>query len=140
MGKKAGRKPSEPSTTTGHLEGDKLLRTFASALARNLRAIDIAARLGGDEFALVLPETGEEAAEQFLRRLRVALLREMQTAEPPWDMTFSMGAVTVVDPSISSEDLVRSADIAMYQVKRNGKDGLCVTTLEPHAPTRAGVV
>jgi diguanylate cyclase (GGDEF)-like protein len=123
----------------GHLEGDQLLRTCAAALATNLRAIDTAARLGGDEFALVLPETGSEAAELLLERIRLALLREMQAHERPWRVTVSIGAVTVLGNPSSAEELVRAADHAMYRVKNGGKNGLFVATFEPQPREAAAV-
>jgi diguanylate cyclase (GGDEF)-like protein len=121
----------------GHLEGDRLLRACAAALAANVRAIDTAARLGGDEFALVLPETGADAAELLLERVRLALLREMQTSEPSWTVTFSIGAVAVLGNPSSAEELVRAADQAMYRVKKSGKDGLFVRTFEPQPQSAA---
>jgi diguanylate cyclase (GGDEF)-like protein len=123
----------------GHLEGDRLLRSCAAALAANVRAIDTAARLGGDEFALLLPETGAYAAELLLQRVRVALLREMQTSEPSWAVTFSIGAVSVLGNPSSTEELVRAADQAMYRVKKSGKDGLFVGTYEPQPRSAAAV-
>lgn len=128
----------EVNDQRGHLEGDGLLRTCASVLAVSLRAIDTAARLGGDEFALLLPETGAEAADVLLRRVRVALLREMQMADPPWPITFSIGAVTVLGSPGAAGELVRAADRAMYRVKKSGKNGLLVETFE--AQPRAAAV
>jgi diguanylate cyclase (GGDEF)-like protein len=114
----------------GHLAGDELLRSSAATLAINLRTIDVAARLGGDEFALLLPETGEEAARALLGRLRAALLSNMETADPPWPVTVSIGAVTAVGLPSSSEELVHFADEAMYLVKKNGKNGVHVRSLQ----------
>lgn len=128
----------EVNDQRGHLEGDEVLRACASALVVSLRTIDTAARLGGDEFALLLPETGAEAADLLLRRVRLALLWEMQVPDPPWPITFSIGAVTVLGNPSAAGELVRAADRAMYRVKKSGKDGLLVETFE--AQPRTAVV
>lgn len=104
----------------GHGVGDALLVAVASALQRSIRRVDVAARLGGDEFAVLLPDTGCSVAEAFLQRLRQNL--RGSTEPPAAAVTFSIGAVTFLRPPATAEDLLRSADRAMYRVKRAGKD------------------
>ncbi len=102
----------------GHAEGDALLCAVASTAMREVRALDVVARLGGDEFALLLPETGLAAARQATERLQAALAREM--AGRDWPVTFSIGAMTYLDPPASTDEMLRHADGLMYQVKRDG--------------------
>jgi diguanylate cyclase (GGDEF)-like protein len=82
------------------------------------------ARLGGDEFAVLLPETDAIGSEQVLKKLRLKLLAA--TRERGWDVTFSIGAVTFLDPPDSVDVLVRLADETMYSVKARGKDNVSV--------------
>jgi diguanylate cyclase (GGDEF)-like protein len=115
----------------GHLAGDDALRSCASTLTKNVRAIDSAARLGGDEFSILLPETELEEARSLLGRLRIDLAHETQTDPRPTPVTFSIGAVAALSPPRDVEDLVRAADSLMYRVKESGKDGLAIEGFEP---------
>jgi diguanylate cyclase (GGDEF)-like protein len=113
----------------GHAGGDALLIEVANRLRSCLRATDTAARFGGDEFAVALFDLGAEEAATIARRI-LALLQEPFTV---------LGKEVFVDASIgvslgahgsgAAEDLIRCADLAMYQAKRNGK-GRC-ETFEP---------
>jgi diguanylate cyclase (GGDEF)-like protein len=110
--------------TYGHTMGDELLIAVAAAVRTNLRTSDVVARLGGDEFAVLLPETDAIGSEQVLKKLRLKLLAA--TRERGWDVTFSIGAVTFLDPPDSVDVLVRLADETMYSVKARGKDNVSV--------------
>lgn len=113
----------------GHLAGDELLRSLSAALTRNLRTIDVVARLGGDEFAVLFPETGADAAQKLLERVRSALSDATLSQPPKIPATLSVGAVVALSPPKDSEDLVRAADSLMYRVKKTGKNSLLVETL-----------
>ena len=110
----------------GHSAGDRLLRTVADALRRNVRDIDTVARMGGDEFAVLMPETDERAAQVAMRRTRRSLLEETHRAG--WPVTISVGVVTFDLPPDSVDDVLRAADDAMYSAKRGGKNALRHTT------------
>ena len=106
----------------GHDAGDELLRRVADALRSSTRQTDILGRLGGDEFAAVLPEIMDGATGSVLANLRKQLTRAM--AKGGWPVTFSIGAVTFETPVDTSREALQVADVAMYAVKRAGKDGI----------------
>jgi diguanylate cyclase (GGDEF)-like protein len=109
----------------GHAAGDELLVQVAAGLTSNLRASDYVGRLGGDEFAVLLPETDATAAKLVLRKLRLRLLEEMKAHS--WQVTFSIGAATFLDPPDSLDVIVRMADETMYAIKAHGKDNVSVS-------------
>jgi diguanylate cyclase (GGDEF)-like protein len=104
----------------GHQTGDSLLQLVAGTLQAKLRRPELVARLGGDEFAILLPETGSEAAQAALVRMREMLRDLMQ--EKGWPVTFSIGAITYELPPESVDQIVRQADTLMYHAKHEGKD------------------
>ena len=109
----------------GHARGDEVLVAIARALRRACRSTDLVARLGGDEFVILFPETGRDAAEAALVKLR-SRVREAgsQDGSP---VTASIGSVSFAKPSAEVEALVHAADRVMYTVKAGGKNALrCV--------------
>ncbi len=114
----------------GHSTGDRLLKTVADALRRNVRDVDTVARIGGDEFAVLMPETDARAAQVVMRRMRRRLLEETRRAG--WPITVSVGVVTFALPPDSVDDVLRAADDAMYSAKRGGKNSLRHTNAVPN--------
>jgi diguanylate cyclase (GGDEF)-like protein len=106
----------------GHSAGDRLLKTVADGLRRNVRGVDTVARIGGDEFAVLMPETDARAAQVAMRRTRRRLLEETRSAG--WPVTISVGVVTFDHAPDSVDDLLRAADDCMYSAKRGGKNTL----------------
>jgi diguanylate cyclase (GGDEF)-like protein len=109
----------------GHVVGDKVLRAVGATVARCVRASDIAARYGGDEFAIILPQTPPEGAmrvvERLLRSISELSLQDENGA--PVKVTASLGLAYYPAEDIESpEDLVHSADGALYGAKRSGKN------------------
>jgi two-component system cell cycle response regulator len=109
----------------GHVLGDKVLRAVGSAIAKSVRVSDIAARYGGDEFAVILPHTPPEGAmrvcERLLRNISDVILQD-ETGKA-FRVTASMGlAYYPADDVETPEDLVHSADGALYGAKRSGKN------------------
>lgn len=106
----------------GHGTGDAVLTEVATVLRSGTRPSDVVARLGGDEFVVLFPETGREAAEAAVGKLKQAVEESMRARG--WAVTASVGAVTFERPAASVEELVSAADAVMYRVKSAGKNGL----------------
>lgn len=103
----------------GHQTGDAVLRLVADAMRASVRQADVVGRLGGDEFAVLMPETDAALAEAAARRL-AASLRNVFRGTPT--VTASIGVVSCGTADASTDELLRRADQAMYDAKRNGKD------------------
>ena len=111
--------------THGHAAGDTVLQEVALVLGQNLREVDVAARYGGEEFALLLPHTSKHNALIVAERVQ----QRVRALEPMLDgqrvaITASFGVSDVKDVGDSGnwEDLIRTADVALYQAKRSGRD------------------
>jgi diguanylate cyclase (GGDEF)-like protein len=105
----------------GHAGGDALLIEVANRLRSCLRLTDTAARFGGDEFAVALFDLSLDEAAKIARRI-LSLLQEpffVLGKEVFVDASIGIGFNT--EASTTGEDLIRAADMAMYQAKRNGK-------------------
>ena len=110
--------------TLGHIKGDELLQQVAGRLKESLRRGDTLARLGGDEFTIFLPEMQsredvQTVAEKFLERLQQAFFLDGHEVY----ISASIGIAVYPTDGESIDDLLRHADIAMYQVKADGKNG-----------------
>jgi diguanylate cyclase (GGDEF)-like protein len=110
----------------GHQAGDAALAAIASCISNaSARASDLAARYGGEEFAVLLPGVNAEGAFELAEKIRknLAALRDTQRDRPDVYPTISVGLSCLI-PQASSDrsDLVREADEALYQAKRDGRD------------------
>jgi diguanylate cyclase (GGDEF)-like protein len=105
----------------GHTIGDELLQTVVTTIKNVIRKTDFMARLGGDEFAIFLVETGSDAAEQALGKIRQSVLKKM--AEVGWPVTLSIGMVSYEVAPANVKEMIKLADSVMYSVKREGKNG-----------------
>jgi diguanylate cyclase (GGDEF)-like protein/PAS domain S-box-containing protein len=109
----------------GHRGGDQLLVAVAQRMALSLRQDDLLCRLGGDEFAvLVHPRSAEGSAELLAERLGEVLRAPFQIDGRTISVSASIGIAAGADQSI--DDLLRDADIAMFEAKSKGK-GQAVT-------------
>jgi diguanylate cyclase (GGDEF)-like protein/PAS domain S-box-containing protein len=108
----------------GHAAGDDLLVECARRFDGIVRASDTAARLGGDEFAVLVEDhDAAGAAGEVARRLREALDRPFAIDGRALHVAASVG-VAVAEAGVAPLDVVRNADIAMYQAKERGGDEL----------------
>ena len=114
----------------GHLSGDLCLKKTAAVLTEHLkRPADLAARYGGEEFAIVLPDTtlagAQKVAEACVLHLQNLAIESPQ-ALPFGVVTMSIGVSSVVpSPHSTVEQLIESADRALYAAKKSGRNRVC---------------
>lgn len=110
--------------TFGHAKGDELLQLVTERLKQAIRGGDTLARLGGDEFTLVLPNLhGRKDAESVAIKILDSLRDPIEIDHQLVHISASIGIVIYPGDGDSIEDLLRHADMAMYQVKTMVKDG-----------------
>jgi diguanylate cyclase (GGDEF)-like protein len=114
----------------GHDGGDFLLTTVAGRLRAVTRLDDVVARLGGDEFVVIQSHVGKnDEAHEFANRLTVALTEPTQFNENTISTTVSVGVALAPADGNSPERLLKSADLALYKAKADGRN--CVRTFTP---------
>jgi diguanylate cyclase (GGDEF)-like protein len=106
----------------GHAVGDTLLITVTHTITSNIRSTDSLSRFGGDEFVLLLPETPAAAAAKFLEKIHCQLNQAMSAQN--WPVSFSIGAITYPKSPPGVDEVIKKADMLMYEVKRSGKNRL----------------
>lgn len=118
--------------TLGHRAGDDLLYEVATRLARIPEESDSVSRLGGDEFLMVLnhlspdPDVALQQVNDVGDRILTAVAKPLETLRSAKDLSTSVGVVLYRDETISAGELMRMADIAMYDAKRKGKNCLSI--------------
>jgi len=110
--------------TLGHDAGDLLLARMAISLRECLRPNDLVARLGGDEFvALVRHPAGHDEAAVVARKLLAAVTQPMSLKGQECRVSASVGISIFPDGADDEASLMKGADIAMYEAKREGRNG-----------------
>lgn len=105
----------------GHDAGDELLRIVAARLARAVRAEDMVSRLGGDEFGCLLSDAGDrEQLGRRARKLLEAVSAPLRIGAVQLSVRPSIGIAVGPADGATAEALLKSADRAMYQAKRQG--------------------
>lgn len=109
----------------GHDAGDDVLREFSRRLKASVRGIDLAVRLGGEEFVVVMPETDGDVARVVAERIRA------KAAGAPFaigadrraiEVTVSVGVASFLGSEDDAAALLKRADLALYQAKRDGRN------------------
>lgn len=114
----------------GHDIGDLVLQQIAAVIRDNSRGPDLPCRSGGEEFALFLPDTSAAVAYRVAERLR---LRVERTVFPKnIRITVSIGIALYPDDGATLQSVTKTADMALYSAKRNGRN-----RIEPHPPESA---
>lgn len=109
----------------GHGAGDEVLRTFADSASSIMRREDLLGRIGGDEFGLLIRVPSIAEGHGFANDVHARLSAVLVEARYP--VTYSMGAL-IVPPSAPRDltELMHAADLAMYQAKHTGKNGVSI--------------
>ncbi len=117
--------------TLGHATGDLLLRKVATRLGACVRLSDTVARLGGDEFVVML-ERLPDHPKAAIRYSRTVAKRILQALSEPYDLvghqhdsTCSIGVTLFSKHQQGMSDLLKQADLAMYQAKASGRNAVC---------------
>ncbi len=128
----------EVNDTLGHDQGDALLRDVADRLSSSLRRGDTLARLGGDEFAVLLADLPDRgAAAELALRLLDTLERPFAVGGVNVQLGASIGVALAPDHGTDVSTLVRCADVAMYEAKReHGRVRVYDASRDPNSPER----
>jgi diguanylate cyclase (GGDEF)-like protein len=110
--------------TWGHDVGDQALQAVVETMRQTLREQDVCGRMGGEEFAALLPETDKERAVRAAERVRA------NVADTPvrlgdgteLNLTVSVGVASLSDGVAGFEELLKRADVALYEAKAEGRD------------------
>ncbi len=111
--------------TYGHDGGDDVLREFARRLRQNMRGIDLICRFGGEEFVIVMPDTEGAVAAKVAERIRAEIARtpfSVGRQGNPVEITISVGVSSVKRQDDSVAALLKRADLALYEAKKNGRN------------------
>lgn len=119
--------------TLGHSIGDAVLIVIAQRLQLMLREQDTASRLGGDEFMLILPGADALGVAQVAQKLLEVIAQPCQSERYDLVVTASIGIALYPTDGVDLDTLSRSADTAMYQAKRSGRNSYRFFTAEMQA-------
>ena len=114
----------------GHDQGDALLIQVAQRLRVCVREVDTVARLGGDEFVVALAQLGSDAdmaqagAQAVANKILRAMAQPFDLSEVTWSLSASIGVALLLDARALPEDILKQADVAMYQAKAAGRNGM----------------
>jgi len=112
----------------GHLAGDHVLKEVCSLIKNKLiRGKDSLGRYGGEEFALLLPDTPLQIAVEIAERIRTTVEKtQFRYGEKDVPVTLSLGVSSRDSTTQNPEDLLASADKALYDAKNQGRNRVCV--------------
>ncbi|NUQ21736.1 MAG: GGDEF domain-containing protein [Gemmatimonadaceae bacterium] len=118
----------EINDTNGHAAGDMVLAELGAIMLKTARETDTVARLGGDEFVIMLPDTAWQGAMTFAERLRRNVDEHKFKLESGQSLpiTISVGvALAKGSDPVTHDELVESADRALYKAKSGGRNRIC---------------
>ena len=113
--------------TFGHIVGDKVLKSLVKCIDERVRPFDMVCRYAGDEFCIVLPETNQKGAEEIAERIRAGAKDIKLARVKNLKITLSIGIAEYKETLPGIEDWIHSADRALYNVKQEGGNGVCVS-------------
>lgn len=109
--------------TLGHQTGDKALQDIADVMLRHFRSYDVVGRLGGDEFIVFMKNIPREAVSRNISSLLKKLDRTYKKGGKSVEITASAGIALISDADVEFHEMYRRADEALYQVKKDRKNG-----------------
>ncbi|MGI6393596.1 MAG: GGDEF domain-containing protein [bacterium] len=117
--------------TYGHKAGDDVIRFLSRTVKNNVRKVDVAARYGGEEFVVLLYNTNADGAARLAEKIRMLVKDStVNTDGSQITVTSSFGVSSFPGLSLSSGDLVKNADEALYFSKKNGRNKVTVFSKE----------
>ena len=108
----------------GHAVGDRVLQLMVERFKSASRPSDMLARLGGDEFAVLVYDVGRESAYAIGQRFISALKTEVWVEGNPHSVGVSIGVTLIPEDGVTTQEILRNADIAMYRAKEAGASAL----------------
>lgn len=106
----------------GHQYGDVLLKAISHSLQRIEGIENTCYRMGGDEFVIIIPATSYDRFEEIIEEIKIVFNKPWFLKGADYYCTTSMGIVTFPDEGETVQDLIKKADIAMYEAKKSGKN------------------
>lgn len=109
----------------GHDAGDEVLKEFSGRIRSTVRGADLACRYGGEEFVVVMPDTTAAVAQAVAERLRGMIEArpfQLRAGESPLMLTASIGIATLGPGIMTPEQLLKQADLALYEAKNQGRN------------------
>ena len=104
----------------GHVTGDEILLEMAQIFKSTIREEDVLCRYGGEEFLIIMPETSSDNAVSLFERIQEKIHSSEIFAQ--FKVTVSAGTANYTSNATNLTDLIRCADISLYQAKKSGKD------------------
>jgi len=111
--------------TWGHQKGDEILLRLSTVLADSARKIDWVCRYGGEEFTIILPRASRRDACVIAERVRANVEKYQFSSvpdQPIQRLTVSVGVSSFPDDGNAKAELIKAADQALYEAKRQGKN------------------
>ena len=112
----------------GHLYGDTVIVSMADALRTVFGEEAVIGRFGGDEFTVLVMHADKDELEDIILKLRDVYARDIAETDDGCKVTCSVGAARYGIDGTTVDDLLRSADCALYYIKENGRDGYAICT------------
>jgi putative two-component system response regulator len=114
--------------THGHDAGDAILRSMGGILREQTRGTDAVCRVGGEEFLIIFPLQTTEEVRVCAERCRVVTeMHEFLVGGVKINVTISIGLASRTPAMTQFPDLLKSADLALYAAKRDGRNRICVS-------------
>lgn len=108
--------------TWGHQKGDEALVKISRIITESSRRVDFVCRYGGEEFAVILPDASPRDASVIAERIRSNIENAALFSDPALKITVSIGVASFPGAGNSKDELIRTADEALYGAKRSGKN------------------